>query len=445
MAYFTGYSVLRRSAARLTSIVYCGLFFLSAVVYPLLASMIGSSYQGMRYVNIGPSEIEMAIFLLAYSFLVGSLFVFCASAVSPLVPVQYPLRFWLKGSKLVYATYMVLALGVYLVAGRGTLSLFGLGVTRKVAELSALQNLARQVGWVGVAVLCLLILDYGARRYRVYRKARFFAVALVATALLVGTVVGDRRSVQLFTSLLCLWFLAALFPDKHRYSIGIVILTLVPTLALTTAGRLGTSVLRASAWTAQGTPLATLTRYVQVYFAGVDSVATGLSFAQTVNLDWSNLFFDFGRATFGLSFLLKGAGLITSEVYNNFLYFGSQSSGQLLFAPAYGALYFGLALSPLVIVGNLYLSFLFERLMRSTTSLELAFLFGYCFMRISTNLLVNTPTIINVVTMQLGTLGLVVLCALLFRRLDKPFLRSTMTERVSVDGVAKALHGIGKS
>ncbi|MNL50369.1 hypothetical protein D3C87_1733810 [compost metagenome] len=106
---------------------------------------------------------------------------------------------------------------------------------------------------------------------------------------------------------------------------------------------------------------------------------------------------------------------ITSQLYNSYLYGNEQSTGQLIFSSSYGYMYFGFLLSPLVICLNISISMILEIFTRRAKSYEAMYVFGYCFLRVGLNLLVNTPTILTVLTMQLGTLGLAVyFCGLRF-------------------------------
>lgn len=411
------------------------LLLFQTVVFPLSASLVGDNFSGRRYIPLADSIIAEAILVTG----LGNLFFVCLAFVIHAVIRQHPMSRQRKinfdgkrelgrliGSRVVYYIFIIVAAGTFLLVGlpNNLLSLF-FKFKETVADPGPLLLLARQVSWAGVALAYVIILELSARSYRVSRKHLYFLTALGASVLITGVIYGDRRSMQLFTGILSIYLLIRQFPDKKNMIFGLIGSAMAFTVISVSIYRIeqqgGTSSV-AFLFSEPRLLMKLIADYVQIYYGGVDSVALGIHFARAQDISIVDMFFDFGRTIFGLNFLLKDEGLLLSQQYNVFIYDGDFFNGQLLFAVSYGVALFGILGAPLFLVLNFTYSLVLEKWLKSTRSIEMQFLLGFCLLRVATNQLVNTPTINSVVTLQFMTLGLVIFMATALKKIDEPFL-----------------------
>jgi len=419
VAYAISFLVLARAyknspyVITLTSFVF--LLFAWSVLNPLVMAFVGEEFTGKRYDYVSIDKLILSTRISAYSIIISSVFVALVNRRSYISRSSMPsIALKLRGNKYVYYVYIMFAVVVLIVFGRDTISIFGQNeLVQNGQSLTGAKVLSRQVIWVAIVLLFLIVTDYCKNRYYQNNNRAYFYLALLLGVLLISTVVGGRRSVQIFTGLVTGWILLKYFPREKRKIIYVLISAVLITFSILTIARFSSNTYYAD--NAIFT-LDTIARYFQVYFGGVDSIASPFNLANIKDLTFLNLLFDIFRSVFGPSFILRNYGVLTSEIYNHYLYFGQQKSGQLIFGASYGYLYFGVIGSPIPIIANLCLAFYFEKLLYNTRSIEAAFLFAYCLVRVSTNLLVNTPSILTIVSMQFGTLGLLILVARLLNQ-----------------------------
>ncbi|MFA0533131.1 hypothetical protein AB4528_10015 [Vibrio breoganii] len=391
------------------------IFGLVCIIGPSIYSLSGYNYQGSRYFYLNPQEIRLSILLIAYSIFFGFLSLRFSTLVFGNFKKVKVKESFLEGNKIFYLAFIFSVFICYFLIAKGTgLVSFFVVAKSTVAkhDIGVVELLLRQSLVISMAIIFL----WGIHRANVYEQLneqkRFFIVLFLGI-LLVGMIVGGRRSVQLFTSVLAAVFIIERFPKYKLRTLFAIFGTSAIVIVAVTLHRWFGSLDGGSA--SLGVEFWAL--YFQTYFAGPDSVATPMSFFRDVQPDNWLILFDFARSIFGLSQLLKDVSLTTSQLYNYDLYFGEQITGQLIFAPVYGYYYLGFLFSPIIIGLNVLLCALFEKLFSTSRSLEFKFLWLYCFLRVAFNLMVNTPTIITVVTLFIGTMGLLFLSSFYINRL----------------------------
>ena len=426
LAFFA--SMLQKKSGAITVWSSIVLLFLQTVLFPLLLSGIGEDFTGRRYINLTSRTISESIFAIAFG---NFVFGFLAFIMHELISKKKDKsdRIFdvsiIEGSRVLYYSFILLATVLFLIIGlpNKLLSLF-VKVRETVEDPGSLLLLVRQVAWSGIALTYVIVLERTARKYRTTPRYRYFVIALLASVLITGVIYGDRRSMQLFTGVLVIYLLSRNFPRKVGTIISLVGIAMISTfvaLSLFRFEQQGAIEGMYLAFVDFDLAMQLLAETVQIYFGGVDSIALGIEFSRSEDIALSDMVFDFGRTFFGPSFFLKDSGLILSQQYNDFIYDGRLLNGQLLFAVSYGVALFGFLGAPVFLIINFVYSLLLENWLKSTRSFEMQFLIGFCLLRVATNLLVNTPTINSVVTLQFMTLGLVILVARLLKNIDRPY------------------------
>ena len=98
----------------------------------------------------------------------------------------------------------------------------------------------------------------------------------------------------------------------------------------------------------------------------------------------ANTFFsDLVRNTFGLHYLVKDSTQTTVELYNLFIYNGSQSSGHLYSSLSYGYTYWGAFLAPFATVINIWFASLLEKLLRKTKYIDTFYIVSIVYARMA--------------------------------------------------------------
>ena len=125
------------------------------------------------------------------------------------------------------------------------------------------------------------------------------------------------------------------------------------------------------------------------------------------NINMMNLLFDFLRSIVPISFFVKGMGTLTSQMFNSYIYSGSQETGHIISSVAYGYIYFGILFSSLFSVFNIAVSYYMEIKMNMSNSYEMMYLWGYVLMRFAFGMFMNTPALLSTTTIMLVTFGLI--------------------------------------
>lgn len=412
--------VLQNKNIRITALSLITLLFLKNVLNPVLISLAGKNYMGKRYIPLSTDDINFAINVSAYELVVVSIFIFLISFI--IKPSENKLNFtWeLGGNKLFYFIYVAFALCLFLAFGRtnNVVSFFVFSSSENYTPINdTFLLLVRQITVIAVVLVFLLALNYSKEKYYQSYKTRYINYAIFFAIINIGIIVGDRRSVQIFTGILSIWLLIKTFKTNYKKIVIAILLTTFTIFSFMTLYRWGgyghnsyTEIIKTLNFDMEW-----LADYGQAYFGGPNLVATSIVFSDYITLTFKNMFFDFGRTIFGVNFLLRDKMHITSELYNQYIYGGEQLTGQLIFSTSYGYMFFGFLGSPTIIILNTCVALFLEKLFRNAATFETAYLFGYCLLRMVLNLLTNTPTIMSVITLELGTLGLLILISKLLK------------------------------
>ena len=221
---------------------------------------------------------------------------------------------------------------------------------------------------------------------------------------MVCIIVGERRTSQLYIAFASCWLLIRLFPYQKRSIISFVGGAAVIVISIMTIYKQFHAFLYGSYIEAlQNTSMSKgmSPELLDAYFYGIDTVIKNISYGKVANLGIGNLLYDFVRSTFGLHFLFKGDGLMTSQAYNMYIYSGNQTTGLLISSIGYGYIYFGFILAPIFTCINLIIMCSIEKRMRICDSIEMAYIWAFIFMRFGFGFLGAIPPLINIATQTL--------------------------------------------
>lgn len=413
-------------SARRDGLVFCAygmlaLMTLVAVIHPMLLALLGSGYRGRLYIPVTDADIGGAISVLSWSFVAASAamaFIARVTAnerVSKAAGDDRPIV--ITGNRLVYAAFILLSVAllvaVELPPGSLTLAFVADEVGGLQASLSPLQLLTRQFVVIATALVALWIIERGKRAHDRDPTPMALGLALFGAVLFTSLVVGDRRSVQVMSGLTMMVILSGFFPDRRKTVTGVIAGVMVFVILLVTATRLNTAGAAGATATLFG-ELSAVASNLQIYWGGIESIATNIAFADNIRLGLDQFAYDLVRSIFLLNFLFKDE-LVTTQLYNLMLYERKFMTGQLLFASGYGRLYFGAFAAPIVMIANVIIAAGLERWSQRTRSLEFRFLALFCLFRVLFLVAVATPQVLTVLTLNLFTFGAVFILANLFR------------------------------
>jgi hypothetical protein len=149
-----------------------------------------------------------------------------------------------------------------------------------------------------------------------------------------------------------------------------------------------------------------ISRILQGYFSGPQNVGVAIEFQSQSCLKLTNTIFDILRSIVPISFLMKGHGMVTSELFNNFIYNGLYSSGHVLSSAGYGYIYGGYILSSFFMLINIFIAMFCEKRMKVAIKTEWIYVWSYIMLRFALNLNVNLPSLVSASTIMLFTGGL---------------------------------------
>ncbi len=421
--YILVYLHLLRSKNIFITKLFFGVFsFVRCVLIPLFIALAGPSYAGVRYITLPVSSIRFATLITVYEVLVASLFIYLLSKNNKNKIIDNTKNMRFMGNKKIYIIYLIFSVFLYLIFGRKTnlLSLFAFSLSGdKFSNIESAGLLfVRQVVVCAIIVAFIWSISYCKKNFEQTRKTKYVNLAILSALFNVSVIVGDRRSIQVYTALISIWILTKIF-DEHKKRIIISICSVAfLVIFLMTMYRLGAFKYGSylAAYRESNLNITWLTNTLQMYFGGPDSVATAIVYGQNSNLGLLNIVFDFVRSCFGFNFVLKDLMYTTTQSFNYYLYNGSQLTGQLIPSGSYGYIYFGLIGIPSIVCINIWISSVLEKLLYKTKSYEMAYVYGYSLIRISVAIYSNTPTVITFITTMIGTMGLVYLAARIFVR-----------------------------
>lgn len=373
---------------------------------------------------LGFEYFDQGILLIVFEYFIGSFLLLILSKVfkSKLYSRQ---SFRLAGSKFFYIIFILVAIVIFMAVPsvRETVSFLIIktnAIGRGEEATAGINVLLRMLLQLA---LCLLFLISSFNAYKKYMKnARFtyLVLPLILGLINVGLIVGERRSIQIYTLVAVLVIITLLF-KKHSKKVNIIIISLGAFILISMTLYKELYVFNFTSYSdalnSSNVNNIKLVDQLQSYFYGPHNVAASIAYLHYYDGSFKQLIFDTARSIFGLNMLIDKSQLITSQLFNQLIYGNKQLTGHLISSAGYGYIYFGPLLFPIVIFTNLLFATSLEVFIRKTDSLEFIFIGTYLYMRVAFTLFGHTIPILTTGTMTLVVYSVIILLSILFNNI----------------------------
>lgn len=403
--------------------VYCFIFlaWIRCVVVPCLSSL-ADVYNGVSYISVSTDAVLMAILLVAYELIIASIFLYLFAGTTKQSPLGLDRELKLFGNPVIYALFILIGIALYIFVGRdmNVIQLFVITVEdgeRYGDVVSTNVVLLRTIIKNSIVFFFIWVVSYCKRKYEAV-KSNFYVYAAIAMGIFnVGLIVGERRSMQLYTAFVVIYILITAFTKHRRQILSLVGCAALGILALMSVYKHFNVFSRGSYLDSvqeSSMSLSWLAKTTQSYFYGTQNVAITTMLGDDAYLNFLNIMYDFGRSVFGLSFLLKAEMPLTTEVFNTYIYETDTATGHLLSSIGYGYIYFGALLAPIIVCLNLFVSIKLEKFFYRCSSYEMKYISGLLLIRFAASIFAITPPLISFATNTLFTAGLLYFTARFF-------------------------------
>lgn len=418
---------------------YLILQWLRFVALPPLIALSGEN-AGSSYINPDPETIFLATFIMMFEFVIGASFL---KFLLLKEKIKEPsAKRSLAGNKGIYLVFIVFAMAIFIYfqsqMNLVNFILVSVGTGARIGDhTTPILVLVQQILIVAMIIIFVWTLDYCRKKYDVTGKNIYVNIPLIVALINVCIIIGERRSAQIFAAFCSIVLLITAFPKQKRKILWIIGGVASSVIGLMSIYKFSYAFLYdsyAQALQNSSFDISTTAQMLQSYFVGPEIVAKTIEFSRNVDLNILNISFDFLRSIFPLSLLLKDNGDVTSVVFNNYIYSGSQSTGHVLSSVGYGYIYFGILLSPIIILLNIFIATKLEKMMYESYSYEMMYIWGYLLIRFVANLVANTPALISPMTIMLFTGGMLVVMARLFKFSKKIIRNKNFDSKFSARG-----------
>ncbi|MCE4966140.1 capsular biosynthesis protein [Staphylococcus chromogenes] len=372
---------------------------------------------------LGFKYFDQGILLIVFEYFIGSLLLLILSKIfkNKLYSRQ---SFRLAGSKFFYIVFILVVMVIFMAVPsvRETVSFLIIKTNATGRGEEATTGINVLLRMLLQLALCLLFLISSFSAYKKYMKdARFtyLVLPLILGLINVSLIVGERRSIQIYTLVAVLVIITLLF-KKHSKKVNIIILSLGAFILISMTLYKELYVFNFSSYSdALNSSNVNNIKFIdqlQSYFYGPHNVAASIAYLHYYDGSFKQLMFDIVRSVFGLNLLIDKSQFITSQLFNQLIYGNKQLTGHLISSAGYGYIYFGPLLFPIVIFTNLLFATSLEVFIRKTDSLEFIFIGTYLYMRVIFSLFGHTIPIMNMGTMILIVYSVVCVISFLAKK-----------------------------
>lgn len=420
---------LRATQISLTLAIVAVLLFVRLVITPLTIHLAGPGYTAQTYLSATPEEVFDAILLISWESISTAAFLFVVARIFmarsfPRYSADPPIA--LRGSQILYCAVALFGVVLLLAFGfpRGLINFFTIREGTVETERSALDMLSIQVMIGGTWLMYLLTIHRIGLRYRHRRSLSLFLIGLLSGVFVLMLIFGDRRSVQLYTSVAVIATLFVVFPDRKRSIVLSIVLAAVAVIVAVSFWRMfARHDIELTSATLMGPSfMTTIATALQSYTGGPFQIAVANRILHSESIGLENVVFDLLRSTFGVNFFVDRTTMLTSQILNDYIYEGNFLTGWLIFTASYGVTTVGPVFMPVYLILNILLALMCERIFRRSRGLEVKFLFIYLFSRMAFFPFTSTPILVSFFTLQLFTVGLIIFVAILIKKIDQPYL-----------------------
>lgn len=407
----------------LTVYMFLILQWLRYVVTPPIISMSGEEC-GTFFINPAPTSLRLAIILMIIDLIIN--FMILRYLAQKKLKKYKVSRFLLQGNRYIYIYYILVTVLIYYAVGRGTNMLNFLVISAKGGErlgdiTSTPIIIARQIILITIFLIFTWSVYSCSKKYYLTNKMKYFYISIILALLNVSIIIGERRTAQVYTAFCSIWVLCYAYPTLKRkiiISVGGLAFSILIMMSIYKFSGVFIYGSYSEALRNSDFDIKWISSVLQSYFSGPEDFAAVIEFQEQAKLGLSNLGFDLLRSTVPISFFVKGNGMITSQMFNYYIYNGQQITGHLISAVAYGYIFFGVLGSSIFSVLNIYLCWWFEKKIKLSKSYEMMYVWAYVFMRFAFGMTTHIAPLISNATIMLCTGGLLFTVAY-FLKTDK--------------------------
>lgn len=330
----------------------------------------------------------------------------------------------LRGNRIIYFFYLIFSLGIYFVFRKipNLISFFSISSesgSRVGSNIVSTQiTLVRQILIVAVILVFLFAVSYCSKKYALTKRTRYLYIAMIFSGINISIIIGESRTVQLYTSIVSIVILIHYFPEFKKKilltvgSFGALLIGIMSVYKFFYVFRYGSYL---AAIQNSQLNISMISQILQSYFLGPEGLAKAIEFSSIANLYPFHFIYDFLRSIVPISFFLNNDILLTSQQYNLFIYNGYQLTGHLLSSIAYGYLFFGIFGLSLFTILNIMISVYAEKKMYKSKSIEMMYVWGYVLARSGPNMIGATPSTLINASIILISAGLLFKIAIVMR------------------------------
>lgn len=411
----------RSASSKITVALVYALFFMRMVFIPVYGIIDGYFFGEVN--STLANYCSMSVGLSLYEYVIVC--VILALAVFNKKSSIAPRTLSLAGNKTIYSIIILVALVLFVARGRN-MGFFEFGFKSIGGDLERSGDveeggILRMLISLGITFFYLLLTSHFAKRYRSTSAQKYVTYSIIIAMVMISIISGERRTSQIYKGFACIWLLIGLYPFyKKKVTSSLVIVAAIVIAGMTLYKQYHAFLYEtyAEALThARGVGMST--GMLDAYFYGINTIAKNLAFADMGHLSITNLLYDFARNTFGLNYIVPRGYPLTSELYNLTLSYGEAETGYLLSSVGYGYAFLGFGLAPVFTCFNVLIMLWLEKAMRSTSSIEMSYIWAFLFMRFSFGFLGSFPPLISLTSRMLLVNGGIVLIATFFNKPQK--------------------------
>ena len=397
---------------KFTRMVYDVFGIIRLLVIPLLIGITGDKI--IDNLPLGHEYFNQAVGLISVEYIIGAVFLYIFSKLFTNKVSVKSINYKVAGSKIFYAIFIVVVFFVFIYSEKARESVSFLIIQthdtgRGTEDTSSMVVLIRMLLQLALALMFVIVSYLSYKKYKNNPRIHYLFLPLIFGLINISLIVGERRSLQLYTLISVLVIITLLF-KRHSKKINVVILIV------------------------GGFVLLLMTLYKELYIFNYSSYSAALEASSTSNINFvdqiqsyfygpsnvagafSQFIFDNTRAIFFFFLFINHDHLITSQLFNQLIYGNKQLTGHLISSAGYGYIYFGPILFFLVLVFNLFLSCVFEVFLHKTKSLELIFVGTYIYMRVVASMFGHTTPIITLISSIIIIYSIIIFASILVKK-----------------------------
>lgn len=411
----------RSAGSKITVALVYSLFFMRMVFIPVYGIIDGYFTGDVSSTLSQYCSMSVGLALYEYVIVCAVLALFVANKKTSYTPKTLNLI----GDKHIYYIIILVALVLFIARGRH-MGFFEFGFKSVGGDLERSGDieeggLLRLLISLGITFFYLLLTSHFAKKYRATSSQKYVTYSIIIAMVMISIISGERRTSQIYKGFACIWLLISLYPlYKKRTTRSLVLVAGIVIAGMTLYKQYHAFLYDTYAEAlshARGVGMST--GMLDAYFYGLNTISKNLAFADMGHLSITNLLYDFARNTFGLNYIVPRGYPLTSELYNLTLSYGEAETGYLLSSVGYGYAFLGLGLAPLFTCFNVIVMLILERAMRTTSSIEMSYIWAILFMRFSFGFLGSFPPLINLTSRMLLVNGGIVFIASLFNKSNR--------------------------